>query len=169
MTEKEFEQISVQDITDAATLNRATFYDHFPDKLALLEWMVGSDFHELLTERQIEFDGTCSSGLRSIVLAVCDYLARMHGPDCQRQSQPQMEAAIISVVRRVLLDGLKLHFPNSAISAEMMAAAASWAIYGAASEWVLTPDRCSSEEITETVTGLVSPILQQTQEARFQG
>ena len=32
---KEFEKISVQDITEAATLNRATFYDHYGDKFAL--------------------------------------------------------------------------------------------------------------------------------------
>jgi hypothetical protein len=76
-----------------------------------------------------------------------------------------MEAAIIAVVRRILVDGLKLHSPNGAVSAEMMAAAASWAIYGAAREWVQTPDRCPSEEIAETVTRLVSPILQQPQAA----
>src|SRR5712671_278675 len=104
LTEKEFQQISVQDITETATVNRATFYDHYTDRFALLECMVASDFHELLAEREVHFDGSCSSGLRSIVLAVCDYLARMQGPDCQRQSQPHMEAAIVAVVRRILID-----------------------------------------------------------------
>lgn len=37
ITEKDFETISVKDITERATLNRATFYRHFPDKYALLE------------------------------------------------------------------------------------------------------------------------------------
>src|SRR5258706_7201710 len=152
MQHKGFDEISVQDITEAATVNRATFYDHFTDKFSLLEYLVGSDFHELLAEREIQFDGTRASGLRSIVLAVCDYLARVPGPDCQRQSQPHIEAAIIAVVRRILVDGLKLHSPKSAVSAEMMAATASWAIYGAAREWVQTPDRLPSQEIAETVT-----------------
>ena len=166
LAEKEFEEISVQDITEAATLNRATFYDHFADKFALLECMVGGEFHELLAEREIQFDGSCASALRPIVLAVCDYLVRMHGSDCQRQqSRPHMEAAIIAVVRGMLVNGLKLQSPKSAVSAEMMAAAASWAIYGAATEWLETPDRCSSEEISEAVTRLVSPILQQPQGA----
>src|SRR5580698_9098786 len=70
---KEFEKISVQDITDAATVNRATFYDHYPDKFALLECMAGSRFNELLSARGVKFDGTCSSALRAIVLGVCDY------------------------------------------------------------------------------------------------
>ena len=80
---KELDEISVQDITEAATLNRATFYDHYTDKFALLECMVGSDFHELLAEREVQFDAGCSSALKSIVLAVCDYLARMQGANCQ--------------------------------------------------------------------------------------
>lgn len=32
-----FHSISVQDIAERATVNRATFYDHFEDKYALLE------------------------------------------------------------------------------------------------------------------------------------
>jgi len=68
---KEFEKISVQDIADAATVNRATFYDHYADKFALLECLVASRFQELLAERNVQFDGTCASALKAMVLAVC--------------------------------------------------------------------------------------------------
>jgi AcrR family transcriptional regulator len=44
MQEKDFDKISVQDIADAADLHRATFYDHYPDKFALLECTVGAHF-----------------------------------------------------------------------------------------------------------------------------
>jgi AcrR family transcriptional regulator len=37
LKKKDFEDISVQEITDDATLNRATFYLHYPDKSALLQ------------------------------------------------------------------------------------------------------------------------------------
>lgn len=162
LTKKEFEEISVQDITEAATLNRATFYDHYTDKFELLECMVGTDFNELLAEREVQFDQTCASALKAIVVAVCDYLARMQGPDCRRQLQPHMEAAIIGAVRRILLDGLKRQPSQEAVSPEMVAAAASWAIYGAAKEWVQTTDRRSSEQIADLVAVLVSPILQRS-------
>ena len=36
MTEKKFSEISVQDITAKAEINRATFYAHFDDKYELL-------------------------------------------------------------------------------------------------------------------------------------
>ncbi len=159
LDKKEFDEISVQDIAEVATLNRATFYDHYSDKFGLLECMVGSRFHELLVERQVQFDGTCASALKAIVLAVCDYLTRMRGPEGKRELEPHMESAIIKVVRRTLLAGLKLHPPQQAVAPEMIAAAASWAIYGAATEWVNAPDRCASEDVADAVTTLVSPIL----------
>jgi AcrR family transcriptional regulator len=158
---KEFEKISVQDIAEVATLNRATFYDHYADKFALLECMVASRFHDLLAQRGIVFNGGCSAALKGIVLGVCDYLAATPRLDCepQRQMEPHLESSVIAVVRRLLLDGLKRHAAESAIPPEMVATTASWAIYGAAKEWVHTPNRCSSEEIVETVLLLVSPIL----------
>jgi hypothetical protein len=81
--------------------------------------------------------------------------------DCERQRQmePHLESAVIAVVRRMILDGLKQHPPDRALSPEMIAATLSWAIYGAAKEWVRTPNRCPSTEVVNTVVTLVSPIL----------
>src|SRR5436190_8682302 len=162
LEKKEFEAISVQDIADAATINRATFYDHYTDKFSLLECSIAGRFHDLLEERLPQLDVTCQAALQAIAMALCDYLARMQGPGCKRQLEPHMETAIIAVVRRTLLDGLQRHPREDAIAPEMVAATASWAIYGAVKEWVKTPDRSPSEEIAKTVMTLVSPIFQQT-------
>jgi AcrR family transcriptional regulator len=161
LKEKEFEKISVQDIADTATVNRVTFYDHFPDKFALLECVIASCFNELLAKRDVKFDGTCSSALTGIVLAVCDYLAGTPGieTDRQRLMEPHLESAVIAVLRRLVLEGLKQHPTQRPLSPEIVATAWSWAIYGAAQEWVRTPDRPPSEDIVEPLVTLVSPLL----------
>ena len=167
LKKKEFDEISVHDITEAATLNRATFYDHYNDKFALLECMVGTQFYDLLAKRKVQFDGGCAAALNALVLAVCDYLSRMvgGGSRCQRHPEPHTESAIIAVVRRILLEGLMAHPPKNDTPPEMIAAAMSWAIYGAAKEWVQRPNRCSSEETAATVVRLVSPMLQAVEAA----
>jgi hypothetical protein len=65
LQEKEFDEISIQDIAGAATVNRATFYDNYTDKFQLLGCMVGCRFHELLTERQVHFVGQLQLGIAS--------------------------------------------------------------------------------------------------------
>jgi AcrR family transcriptional regulator len=162
---REFDRLSVQEITDAAGLNRATFYAHYPDKFALLECMVAARFHALLDDRGVVFDGTCSNALTGIVLGVCDFLtqtlSQFANTPCGATNQlpPHMESAIVAVVRRMLLDGLRNHPPTGNFSPELLAATASWAIYGAAKEWVQTPNRPPSEEIAATVQRLIAPLL----------
>jgi AcrR family transcriptional regulator len=157
----EFEKISVQDIAEAATVNRATFYDHYPDKFALLECMVATRFLELLARRKVQFNGNCPSALKAMVLGLCDYLAELPGLACgrQRQMEPHLESAVITVVRKMLLDGLHRRTPQNHATPEMLATTASWAMYGASKEWLRTPGRGSSEEIVDTITAMLGPIL----------
>ena len=157
---KEFENISVHDIAELATVNRATFYDHYTDKYALLEAMVGCRFHQLLSQREVQFDGTCAAALKVLVLAVAEYLTRMQGPDGARQIEPHMESAMISVVRRILMEGLTKHPPKNGVPVELVAAAASWAIYGAVKEWAHMPVRSPADELAPTIMSMVAPILQ---------
>src|SRR3981081_1200325 len=74
LEEKEFDKVTIQDITEAATLNRATFYAHYPDKFALLGELIRVSFLQLLAQRNVRFDRTCSSAFKAIILALCDYL-----------------------------------------------------------------------------------------------
>src|SRR6202161_4380840 len=78
LIKKQFEDISVQEISDEATLNRATFYLHYPDKNALLQAMTGARFRDLMGRRGITFTD-CGEALRAIALGVCDYLGESTG------------------------------------------------------------------------------------------
>src|ERR1700744_1464876 len=96
LIKKEFEEISVQEIADEATLNRATFYLHYPDKNALLQAMTGARFRQLIARRGLTFSD-CDGALRAIALGVCDYLAETTG--CPTQlTKMSLEGSIIPVV-----------------------------------------------------------------------
>jgi AcrR family transcriptional regulator len=165
MQSKGLDEISVLDITEAATVNRATFYDHYTDKFALFESMVAGDFHALLHERNVQFDGTCTSALLAIVLAVCDYLTQIRSgqEDCTRQIafQPLMDAAIIGAIRRVLMEGMRKTTGREDVplSSELMANAVSWAVYGAVRQWFDTDNHSPAEEIAPLISELILPMI----------
>jgi AcrR family transcriptional regulator len=163
MQSKAFDEISVQDIAEAATVNRATFYDHYTDKFALLDAMVAAGFHKLLEERSVGYDGSCASAAAPVILAACDYLCEFHSnrSACQTQSafEPLSEAAMTSAIRRVLIGGMPQAKAPTGLSSEMIATTASWAIYGAVKAWFNTPDRPSAQEIVPIILRLVVPIL----------
>src|SRR5712671_3599049 len=161
LEQKRFDDISVQDIAEAATLNRATFYAHYPDKFALLGELIRVTFLDLVTQRNVRFDGTCSSAFRALVLALCDYLLEVqksHSSD-RLQFEPFVEATVIDQIRLVLLDGFRKHPQERRISPEMIAAAASWTIYGAVKQWVNAPEQIPAEEFVSVAIELVQPVL----------
>ena len=100
---KEFADISVQEIADEATLNRATFYLHYADKNALLQAMTAARFRDLIARRGLSFTN-CDGALRAIALGVCDYLAETTGCPSQLTKMP-LEGSIIPVVEGMFLEG----------------------------------------------------------------
>jgi AcrR family transcriptional regulator len=159
---KSFDEISVQDITEAATVNRATFYDHYSDKYALLDAMIGSGFHELLHERHLRYETGCPAALSAIIHATCDFLTQGHSRGaCDRQTAfaPLMDAAIVAAIRRMLMDGLERAQGPSALPLEMVASAASWAIVGGVKQWLSLPDRPPAETFVPQLLQLVLPLL----------
>ncbi|MCU1337011.1 MAG: transcriptional regulator, TetR family [Bryobacterales bacterium] len=164
LQERPLDEIGVQDITEAATLNRATFYDHYTDKFALFDAMIASDFHRLLEERNIRFDGTCSSGLASLIRAVCEYLQQTHSDRaaCARQSSfsPLMDGAITLAIRRIVVEGLRTHSGELPASREVVASAVSGAIYGAAKEWFHGSNQQPDEETVSSLVQLIRPLFE---------
>jgi AcrR family transcriptional regulator len=161
---KSFDDISVQDIADAATVNRATFYDHYTDKFALFEALIGGGFHKMLAERSVGYDGSCPSQASAMVLAACDYLAHLReaqGGNMNRRSNVEAleDAAIISAIRRVLEEGMAKRAEIPEGQRVMHAAAASWALYGAVKEWLNTRERPAAVAIVPQIVAMVTPLL----------
>ena len=165
LPKRSFDEISVQEIADAATVNRATFYDHYADKFALLDAMVAGGFHQLLHARQIQYDGTCPAAARAVIEATCDYLAQIRAehPDCGDKSafEPLIDAAITKAIRGILNGPPDISPIASSPHSDMSRTAASWAIYGAARQWSLSPERIPVAEVVPQILALVFGMLQQ--------
>src|SRR5262245_9279035 len=73
MAQKDFDDITVQDIAARATVNRATFYAHFVDKYALVDEMIREGFALMLNQRTATAAGSTKEHLQRLMLAVCDY------------------------------------------------------------------------------------------------
>ncbi len=159
---KSFDEISVQDITDAATVNRATFYDHYTDKFALMEAMVAGGFHEFLDERQVRYHAGCPAAVGAIIQATCDFLTQVHSRGaCDRQTafEPLMDAAIVKAIQRLLMEGLQRAQHPLPSSPELVAAAASAAICGGVKQWFSMPDRPPVQALVAQLQELIVPML----------
>jgi AcrR family transcriptional regulator len=157
LKKNEFEDISVQEIADEATLNRATFYLHYADKNALLQAMTEARFRDLLERRAITFTD-CSGALRAIALGVCDYLAE--NTSCPTQlARISLEGSIIPVVEGMFKEGLALHGIAPGVDAALLATTAAWAVFGAARRWFQTPNHIPAEEMAARIEAMVSPVL----------
>src|SRR5580692_8568779 len=122
LNQKEFADISVQEIADEATLNRATFYLHYPDKNALLQAMTEYRFRDLMERRGINFSN-CNGALRAIALGVCDYLVESTG--CPSLlARMSLEGSIIPVVEDMFKEGLARHGVAPGADAALLATTA---------------------------------------------
>ena len=139
--EKGFQHISVQDIAERATVNRATFYAHYEDKYALLDDCIHESFVQFLTSKLPRDMTLRKSTLRLFIQATFDFLVQMHPPDCkqtERQFAPLIEAAVQQELSTVLLDFLKrlpLRTTPQRVPLETVATVISWAICGSAIQW----------------------------------
>jgi AcrR family transcriptional regulator len=157
LTRKEFADISIQEIADEATLNRATFYLHYPDKNALLQAMTAARFRDLIARRGLSFTD-CDGALRAIALGVCDYLAETTGCPSQLAKMP-LEGSIIPVVEGMFQEGAAKHAMVPGTDPKLLATTAAWAIFGAARRWYQTPDRIPAEEMAAKIEAMVKPIF----------
>jgi AcrR family transcriptional regulator len=166
LTQKGFDDISIQEIADEATLNRATFYLHYPDKSALLEAMTAARFGELIVRRGLSFSD-CDGALRAIALGVCDYLGQTAGCPGQLAKMP-LEGSIIPVVEDMFRKGAAIHGIVPDADSELRATAAAWAIFGAARSWYQTPDRIPAEQMAARIETMVKPIFQSSSRSGFE-
>ena len=161
LAEKGFESISVQDVTDKAEINRATFYKHFPDKYALLDYSISQMFRQEIEKRTLNACHYSPDNLRNLILAVCEFISNMHS-ECAQPHQ-QFESLTEGTIKKIIFDLLShwLKETNSKISTDIPATVATWAIYGLASLYSHNKKRPTLEKFVDEALPLVAVNLEQ--------
>ena len=161
LAEKSFDAISVQDVTERAQINRATFYKHFVDKYALLDYWIQQLFRQEIETRMLDGCHYTPENLRMLILTVCEFLTKVR-TDCM-QSRRQFEPLIEKQVKNQIYELLNvwLRKMNTTVSTEIPATVATWAIYGLASYWSHAKKRPALEKFVDEALPLVAVNLEQ--------
>ena len=169
MAEKSFQAITVQDIAERATVNRVTFYAHFEDKHALLEYTI----REMIKQRlynQIPEDAPYSrENLERLILTICEFLGEMdhrcpppHG-QLETLMEKQIKAELYETLRR-WLEGAPPGKVKGQATPEQTAMVTSWAIYGAAVQWSQQERREPAKVFVQQILPLIMAGLPPTTE-----
>jgi AcrR family transcriptional regulator len=161
LAKKNFASISVQDVTDKAQINRATFYKHFEDKYKLLDYSISQMFMQEIEKRTLNACHYTLDNLRNLIVAVCEFLSHLHS-DCAQPHQ-QFESLVETQIKTQVYDLLTVWLKQTKthISTEIPATVATWAIYGLASFWSHNKKQPALNKFVDEALPLIAVNLEQ--------
>ncbi|MDQ0971398.1 AcrR family transcriptional regulator [Neobacillus niacini] len=139
---KDFKDITIKDITDEATVNRATFYSHFQDKYDLIDAGITEDILENIVEKLSHYDQLNEESIINIFFTLTKFhtdLATQLETQCRRSYasfssiiEQKLKKELEKVLYSLLL---KQQSKQDLETLKIGAAVLSWGIYGASEDW----------------------------------
>jgi len=162
--EKGFQSITVQDITDRAMVNRATFYDHFTDKYGLFEYSMRNWFKQTLENKLPVGLNYGTSNLGLLIETLGEFLATLHD-HCRPKNPnglPAFDEQVVDLVTELLSQWLEERRPgNETSSLALAATVGAWAIYGAARHWSSQKHQEPIKSFTARVAPMIVTLIEQ--------
>ncbi|AGK54444.1 TetR/AcrR family transcriptional regulator [Bacillus sp. 1NLA3E] len=136
---KDFKNITIKDITTAATVNRATFYSHFIDKYDLLEKVISESFMREVIQEVGAHEVINEETIKAIFLSIIKFLTSISN-QCQRSYEaftPQIETIFKMELQAFFSKWAQKQWANqNKTEVEAFTVMLSWALYGAAIHWM---------------------------------
>ncbi|MFD2370072.1 TetR family transcriptional regulator [Brevibacillus gelatini] len=150
---KEFDAISVKDIAQKATINRATFYAHYEDKYALLEEITEQVFREMVPEQVMN--------AREFTVEICDQLillthryildfyqiCRMDSKSIAELVDEKVKKMLQQIIESIFSKG---HYTDRR-QIKVISAMTGSAIYGAAHYWLTVGENNRTDLLVDMV------------------
>ncbi|QBD77828.1 TetR/AcrR family transcriptional regulator [Ktedonosporobacter rubrisoli] len=159
--EKGFYAMTVQDITERASVNRGTFYTHFEDKPAILECWLREQFQEHIARKVLSSEPLSASTIRLLVGNVIEWFAQLHQltRSADRALIPLVVTTLQEALFELLWQGLKPAAGSGVgqrVDVETVAMVTSWAIFGAGfqcfNQWDGQTTTVPADELADQVT-----------------
>jgi AcrR family transcriptional regulator len=158
MHEKPMSSISVSDITERATINRATFYAHFQTKEELMQNILETELQQALHKQFCPGVAFTQENVIALAETVYHFLEHMHGncPKSASDKESIISATLQKEIFEMLSFWVKEEWPISEFrghSSESVATVFSWTIFGGAYQWMQsTPKPDARQHATHLVS-----------------
>ena len=162
MRERRLTEISVLDIAEKATVNRATFYAHYTDKQALLISVIKADFQAHMRGCNEDFPSFSSQGLHQIALGVVEFMAQFISqcPAAAQEMATSLPLAIQEETYELCKAWLEAgDFGDANLSLKDTANMLSWGIFGMAFRWSKGERKRKKEAVAQSIVTLFQPAI----------
>ncbi|MBC3888432.1 TetR family transcriptional regulator [Acetobacterium paludosum] len=152
---KPFEKITISDITNQCGLNRQTFYYHFQDKYALVNWIYYQEAIMVITQ---------DLSIENWDIKVLDLLTTMKEDALFYQTtlkdiySDEFKNYLFSVSKGIFLEFIEHFITNLEMKDEkktFIAEFISYGIVGMINDWVQQGMKQSPEEITQNIKDII--------------
>ncbi|OXM88213.1 TetR/AcrR family transcriptional regulator [Paenibacillus rigui] len=153
---KGFDAITIKDIAQEATINRATFYAHFEDKYALLDEVTEQAFHEMIPERVADAQEFTDEICDQLILMTHQYIVdfyricRMDSNSMAKLVDEKIKKMLQQTIESIFLKG-GTHLGPDRHRIKIMAAMTGSAIYGAAHYWLNVEEKDRTDGLVDIV------------------
>lgn len=161
---KDFKDITIKDITDEATVNRATFYAHFQDKYDLVDIVITenviadvmknlNDYHQLNQDTVVQIFTTLTrfhTDQRAHFDTQCKRSYESFNSIIEQKIKKELEKTLYSL----LLKRDATHLESESL--KIGAAVLSWGIYGASVDWLLNSSLSEKHYIEKALPFLIA-------------
>ena len=161
MQEKRFASVTVHDIAERATVNRATFYAHFADKYDLLDSIIREEFQREVASKLPPGSRWGVNTLRVLIGSVFDFLRKVQNehkptdieldPLIEPIVQEELAEVLSSWLKQVPISGMGRRVPAGTVASVM-----SWAMFGAAAQWIHGAKTSSAEQMVNQVVIVIT-------------
>lgn len=163
-SEKGFHAMTVQDITERASINRSTFYTHFEDKYAILECWLREQFQQRVASTVLSSDPWSLSTLRLLIQSVVEWFTQLH--ELTKSADRSLIPLVATTLQEALFELLLQEFKTVAgsgldrqVNLETVAMVTSWAIFGTGFQclhkWDEPIATVPAEELANQVTSML--------------